>query len=235
MSKIIVHGQSMYPFIKTLDECICQEFDPCLIGSGDIITYSISGNGTTAIHRVLSVNKKEEYLVTKGDNTLAGSGEMVPFSGVRGKVVTVKRGDRVFALDSFLRRRAGRVIAVLSRHNLTPLLIKRRFLDPVLLVFSKGALYRNTRKLFYRGMFFTVHKSRGGFKVYAFVGGSRSANAAVRMEKEHGVIVDIHVRHRDRNAEFAGRFLERIIETAERRYGPGSDIHVTGSSFIDLF
>lgn len=235
MRRIIVHGQSMYPFIKALDECICQEFDPCRIRSGDIITYGIFGDGTTAIHRVLSVNRKKEYLITKGDNTLAGSGEMIPFSGVRGKVVTVKRGDRVFAMDSFLRRRAGGVIAALSRHNLTPLLIKRRSLDPVLLLFSGSALYKNLRRVFYRGMFFTVHKSRSGFKVYAFVGGTGSANAAVRMEKGHGIIADIHIRHRDRNAEFAGRFLDRIIETAESRYGPRSDIHVTGSSFIDLF
>ena len=235
MRKIIVHGQSMYPFLRALDECICQEFDPCRVRSGDIVIYSIPGNGTTAIHRVLSVNRKKEYLTAKGDNTLAGTGEMIPFSRVRGKVVVVERGDRVFDLDSFFRRRAGSVIAVLSRYNLTPLLIKRRFLDPVLLGVSGSALYKSIRKVFYGSMFFTVHKSRDGFKVYVFVGGARSAGAVIRTEKEHGVIVDVHIRHRDRNAEFAGRFLDKIIETVDRQYGPRSDIHVTGGSFIDLF
>ncbi len=231
----IVYGQSMMPFLRMLDECVCKSIDPLQISAGDIVTYRIPDCGATAIHRVLYVNKEEKHIVAKGDNILSVPGDIVPFSEVKEKVVTVKRGDRVFDLDTFPRRRANALIAFLSRHNLTPFLVKRRFLSPVLLSISRKKIYKDARKRYYKKLFFTSYRSGEGLRFFAFVGKTKSADALIKEKSGCGVIVSARIRHRDRNEEFARVFLDKIIEAADRQYGSEHDIHITDDTFEDLF
>ena len=121
----------------------------------------------------------------------------------------------------------ARILAHLSRYDLTPLLFKKRFFDPVLLGITRNSLYVFLRKLFYKNVSFSSSKKGACCSLYAFVGGKHSAKAVLHFREGQGVVVSSYVRHRDRNPMFAKKFMKRIIEVAAKEYGAQYKVHVT--------
>ena len=125
-------GYSMYPFLRPGDILFCKKAaSPEDIHLGDIVVLPGDGGRRTA-HRVINVSP----LRVKGDN-LSRPDSFLSAEVVPGEIVTdVQRGKRVFSV----RDGKQKIIAFLSRYNLTPGILKRRFISTplkiVLRIFS---------------------------------------------------------------------------------------------------
>ena len=217
----------MYPFLKALDVCICQEAESKHIKPGDIVVYKSSEAGSLNVHRVLSIQKEESFFLVKGDNIPSSLLEKVPFSDIKEKVHTVKRGKKVFSLNKFPRKYISRLLASLSRHDLTPLLFKKRFIDPVLLFITANSFFAYIRKKFYGDISFIKKREGEKCHIYAFVRKTRSAEAILDIKGPKGVFISSYIRYRDRNPFFAEKFIKKIIGISNSEYGSHNDIYIT--------
>jgi hypothetical protein len=117
----------MYPFLRPGDTLLCKNSpsgDDIRIG--DIVVTQVDGGRQTA-HRVIKLSP----LSIKGDNLPVA--DTFPSGDIRpGEIVTdIKRGDRIF----HVRGRKQKLIAFLSRYNLTPGILKSRFVTGPLKIF----------------------------------------------------------------------------------------------------
>jgi|GEM_PF-2632104 len=224
----------MFPFLKPLDICTSKEIVSSRVRTGDIVIYRNTANGVLNVHRVLSVNGKKNYALLKGDNSPYGSSEKVPFSDLKGKVVSVRKGKQVYDLGVFHRRLFGRIIAFLSRYDLTPLLFKRRFIDPAALRISRNSLYVFLRSPLYGDI--KVKSERNGTQcsIHVFVGRGESAEAIMDINENRLTLTSCYIRRRDRNRLFIDRFMQKAVETADKEYGPQYDIYVDKSEIKKL-
>ena len=100
-----VRGASMYPFIKSGDTVEIEPKNISKINYADIILYS-NYEGKIVIHRVVKKIKKnnETILATRGDFLPLSLREFVPSEKVLGKVVVIRKANRMFRIDrGFLR------------------------------------------------------------------------------------------------------------------------------------
>jgi hypothetical protein len=232
--KRIVKGESMHPFLKALDVCISREVEPSRIKAGDIVIYKSAGTGDLAIHRVLNVERDGNYALIKGDNVPYKFCEKVPVSAIEEKAVAVERGKKVLNLESFLNRHAGRLLALMSRRDLTPSLFKRRFIDPFLLAISRNSLFIFFRKLSYKNISFMSSGAGKKCRLYMFVGKRKGAEAVLEYEQNKGIIVNSYIRHRNRNSFFARKFAQKVKEIATERFGCGHTIFATDQTLNKL-
>jgi hypothetical protein len=86
-------------------------------------------NGLT-VHRVVAV-AADGATTTKGDNMRAPDADPLAADRIAGQVIAVLRRGRMVALGAGLRGIGGRVLAALSRRNLTPGLVARRLGHPL--------------------------------------------------------------------------------------------------------
>lgn len=228
-------GESMLPFLKPLDECICAKIDIERLKPGDLIVFEgTDDKEKPGVHRVIAVDKKNKNVITKGDNTLFKYREIVPFPKINEKVIAVNRGRRYFDLCTSGRSFASRFIAWLSRLDLTPGPFKKRFVDPTLLALSRNPLYKSARKHFYEKMSFMTIDRDGKHSIYVFVGRSKSATIVIEKKGRVAVILDSYIRYRDRNAAFAEKLIKKLLEISDEKFGPGSDLCVTGTVLKEM-
>ncbi|NQT32146.1 MAG: hypothetical protein HQ594_00560 [Candidatus Omnitrophica bacterium] len=230
----MVKGTSMYPFLRILDTCVTVEDVPFRISPGDIVIYDGPGGTLSIIHRVISVDKKNNAAIIKGDNISRKLLENIPLSAIKEKVISVKREGKVFSLETPHRRVLAKVIAFLSSYDLTPLLFKARFVDSALLKIAGSPLFRAFRKLFYKDISFSVSKEREKCNVRAFINGKESAKAALDLKDPKTVLVSSYIRRRDRNAFFAGRFLNKIVKISNDEYGDQKTLYITDGELRKL-
>ncbi|MFQ5952126.1 MAG: nucleotidyltransferase family protein [Candidatus Omnitrophota bacterium] len=202
----------MRSFLKDLDVCTTKKISSSQLNFGDIVVYKSASGENLAVHRVLSVNRKKACALIKGDNIPSKFGEEIPFSDIKEKVIEVKKEGKVFNLESLPLRFAGKIIAFLSKCDLTPLLFKRRFVDPLLLGIARNPLYVFFRKLFYKDISFMCTKKDDRCEVYAFVGKTKSAKATLELRKDGYVLSDSYIRYRDRNPVFEKKFTQKLQE-----------------------
>ncbi|MEA3490179.1 MAG: S24/S26 family peptidase [Candidatus Omnitrophota bacterium] len=224
MTTRIIKGESMLPFLRPLDECVCERIEPSQITSGDIVTFKIPQSDELGVHRVLSVDRKERHITVKGDNLPYSSRDIVSFSDVNEKVAAVRRDGVIIDLREFPRRYSASLIAFFSRADLTPLLFKRRFIDPFLLAASKSSLFKSFRKLSYDKLVFSAIVEERRLRLYAFVRRTLSARAIIEEKGPEIIKVTTYIRYRDRNPYFAERFLSKVVEIVDKEYGPGKKI-----------
>lgn len=222
----------MYPALRALDVCVSRKISCSRLKAGDIVVYN--SGGVLAVHRVLSVDKDRTCALVKGDNIPYRFCEKVLFSDIKDKVVSVKRGEKVFDLEGFPRRHTGRFLAFLFRHDLTPRLLKTRLVDPFLPALSGNPFYVFFRKLSYKDIFFMRRKDKAKCHVHAFVRGTESARAVLELTEGRGISVRSYIRFRDRNPLFADKFIHKVIEVADKEYGPQHDIYVTDQGLEKL-
>ena len=234
--KRLIKGESMRPFLKALDECITKEVSSASVGVGDMVVYvPQKGEGESLIvHRVIGVDKKANSFNVKGDNIPAEFLEKVLFDDVKEKVVAVKKNGKTIDLEKFPSSFTKRIIALLSRYDLTPLRLKARAIDPVLLKIADAPTFRSLRKIFYKDISFSVSKSEEKHDLYAFINGVQSAKATLNFKGHDKVLVTSYIRRRDRNAFFAEKFLKKIIKVTEEEYGDQSTLYITDEELKKL-
>jgi signal peptidase I len=218
-----VKGESMRPFLRALDLCGTVKALPGGIRAGDIVVYENPSGEGFFVHRVVDV--EGDYAVVKGDNVPMKYAEKIALGDIMEKVAVIKRGERKMGLTSRPAIVCSRIIAFLSRRDLTPLLLGKRFIDPVILSITRSRLYISFRKAFYGAILFSLSRSEKEYRVYAFVGRDKSADAVIR-KNGAGVLVDLYIRRRDRNPVFAEKFMHKIIEVADKEYGGEPHIRV---------
>ncbi|MGB2662325.1 MAG: S26 family signal peptidase [Candidatus Omnitrophota bacterium] len=208
----------MRPFLKAMDACITKKIPPSRLRSGDIIVYENAGDAFVA-HRILNIDKDSEYVLVKGDNIPYSFRERVPFADIKGKVVAVERGNKVFNLERFPLKIAGKCLAFLSARDLTPLLFRKRFIDPILLGISRSPFYVFLRTSSYGDISFMCTKEGTRCHVYAFVHKVKSADALLELKEDGRVSVSSYIRYRDRNPVFEEKFNQKIQEVADKEFG----------------
>ena len=223
----------MLPFLKTLDECSSVPVDPCELKSGDVVVYD-GGGGELFIHRVLNVDKDKKLATIKGDNTPSDLQEEVPFDRIIEKVISVNKGGKVLDFKNPFQKISQRFIAFLSRHNMTPGLVRHRYIDPVLLTFARSSVYVFFRKMFYKDISYSKTKDGQICRIHAFVGGVESAKAVIGYNEKKGVLIDSYIRYRDRNHFFAEQFMHKVIEESDKEFGSDKRIHVRDKNLKNL-
>lgn len=98
-----VKGGSMYPFIRSGEWVKLEPASNCRnIKKGEMILFSKEGN--IYAHRV--VNKREDFVIAKGDLSFGNEGN-IPIDDVLAKIVSVQRNGRDILLNSGLNRFIG--------------------------------------------------------------------------------------------------------------------------------
>ncbi|MFC1590599.1 hypothetical protein ACFL42_03815, partial [Candidatus Omnitrophota bacterium] len=105
------------------------------IAPGDIILFreALEGNGAV-LHRVIAKTEAggKHFAIAKGDASASADAVRIDDSRLVGKVISRQRGEAEKDLRGLLCTTASRVIAALSRANLTPALLRVIYLDPFL-------------------------------------------------------------------------------------------------------
>lgn len=223
----IIKGESMRPFLKALDVCVCENADPSSLVKGDIVIYKKSGDFVA--HRIIRLNVPKKIALIKGDNLPSWTTEEVPFSEIMEKVISVERGRRSLSLENAFSCLFARSLAFLSGHDLMPGILKRRFADPVLLAITRSPVYVSIRKLFYRNISFSVGRQGKMRTLCAFLGRTKTAEAVLAPGEKGSVSMSFTIRHRDRNRYFAEIFLKKVLEIVDKEYGPGLLLAVKAS------
>ncbi len=91
---IVVSGSSMYPTMITPGYIDVQPYVKEKPRRGDVIHFPSPSTGAMVVHRVMKV--QPGGLITRGDNNSQNDPDLIPLSGVEGKVVAVKdaKGSR---------------------------------------------------------------------------------------------------------------------------------------------
>ncbi len=119
--QIAFSGYSMYPSLRPGDTLVVREIPSKDVQVGDILC--IPENGNYVSHRILTIHEKGNHLFvqTKGDNLT----QCVPPVEIKErtllKVAMVRRPGR-----GLLKPKSGKLLAFLSRHNMTYGIIKGR-------------------------------------------------------------------------------------------------------------
>ncbi len=111
----------MYPFLRPGDVLVLAAVEPRFVKPGDIVC---SDRGRTYVtHRVVHIRQtpRTRILTLKGDNLPYTDPPFSPGSGLLLKVAMIIRGK-----GRLVRPRFGKLIALLSRNNLTPGIIRGR-------------------------------------------------------------------------------------------------------------
>lgn len=234
MTKDVVKGESMLPFLRTLDVCFSEKSQPYVIRPGDIVVYLDENNSTRTVHRVIRVDEVGRYAIVKGDNIPRAFSEKVSFDRIIGRVLKVDRGGRTYDLTSSRAVILAVCVAALSRYDLTPGLFKQRFIEPLILLAVRTRFFVKLRRLFYGKISFSVYRKKEKCSLYAFVGGSKSAHAFISPGDSSYVLIDTYIRHRERNPVFAEKFMMKLVEVADSEYGPDVDLRVDDKVLKEL-
>ncbi|MFH1878104.1 MAG: hypothetical protein ABH883_04795 [Candidatus Omnitrophota bacterium] len=233
-SGYLVKGRSMYPFLKMLDECFSEEAEPGDIRRGDMIIYTSPGKKCRVVHRVIKIFRPGRSFLVKGDNVSRKLCERVAFSGILGKVVKVRRSGNEISLESVFYRCLGKIIALLSTHDLTPALLKVRFLESLPVNISKSALYLFFRRAAYAKILYLRIKNGNIYRVLAVVNNKKSGEAVLELKEGRRVFAHVHIRRRDRNSIFADKFTRKILESARKEFGSAFDTIETDKALKGL-
>lgn len=122
-------GNSMFPFVRNGDLVIIKHINPDNLSVGDIIFFE--KENTFFLHRLLKKNEKVEF-ITKGDNRYNFDTPINSYD-ILGKLIIIKRDNRVINLDSALNKIMGKLIVVF--YPLT-YLITRTLINSYQLVFK---------------------------------------------------------------------------------------------------
>jgi hypothetical protein len=119
--RVTFRGFSMYPFLRPGDVLVLAAMEPRLVKPGDIVC--VDRGRTYVTHRVIDINQtpRARILTLKGDNLLYTDPPFSPGSGLLLKVTMIIRGK-----GGLVRPRFGKLVAFLSRNNLTPGIIGGR-------------------------------------------------------------------------------------------------------------
>lgn len=229
-----VKGQSMLPYIRTLDKCITQDINFEEIRRGDIVVYHFRKSDILAVHRVLKVNSLERTVLVKGDNIPLRLAENIPFKDIIEKVIAIENNRGIVELDNIASKINSRRIAFLSRYDLTPYLIKKRFLDPILLSLTRNHLFVSVRKNLYRDISYVLTREKSKCKILASVNKDISARGELSPAADNALSLRAYIRYRDRNEYFALKFIEKVISIAEIEYGPGYNIYINDPILKEL-
>ncbi|MBN1405161.1 MAG: nucleotidyltransferase family protein [Candidatus Omnitrophica bacterium] len=115
---IRVQGASMCPLIRDEDTVAIKavSYEEILIGN-IIAVKSKDYPKSIIVHRVIGKSKKDNTVITKGDNACSKHCDEPTGAGlIVGRVVTIKRGEDIISIDGRLWRLAGYVIAKLARY-----------------------------------------------------------------------------------------------------------------------
>jgi len=230
----LIKGESMHPALRMLDVCETTQATPENLEVGDIVIYRRGGENTDIVHRIVSIDLENKCALIKGDNVGGGVQDKVPLSDITEKVTRIKKEGKVVNLQDFFHKASQGCIAFLSRRNVTPSLIRHRFIDPVLLRLAKTHLYIFFRKMFYKDISYSKSKDGDICRVYAFVNGAESAKAVMGMDKKKGVLIDSYIRYRDRNHFFAEQFMHKILEESDKEFGADKSVYIRDKSVKDL-
>ncbi|RLA93358.1 MAG: hypothetical protein DRG69_07230 [Deltaproteobacteria bacterium] len=95
MRSFRVHGNSMYPFLRSEDLLVVSEIPPNRLKRGNLVVFR-SYKQNTVVHRVIS-NFKGEYLYVRGDG-FGLKKELIRGQDVLGKVTGIIRGGNFIPL-----------------------------------------------------------------------------------------------------------------------------------------
>jgi signal peptidase I len=107
---IAVRGNSMYPLLRDGD-AVLVEHAPPTVRAGDVVV-AVTDVGLV-VHRVLRA-LPNGALLTRGDNTPAAD-PPTAHTALLGRVSRLRRGERIFKLDTPIWRCVGRAIALALR------------------------------------------------------------------------------------------------------------------------
>lgn len=130
--KIKFSGYSMYPSLRPGDTLLTREVPIKEICPGDIVCLKKNDDHVT--HRVVRIEREREKttIITKGDNIIIPDPPISETGGLIKRVVIIKRGK-----DELIIPRSGKMLATLSRMNLTYGIIKGRGGKVVRLILSE--------------------------------------------------------------------------------------------------
>lgn len=112
LMNMVVHGLSMYPFIRDGDRVIVKPFGDQLPQIGDIVAFQRPENDQLIMHRV--IEKEGDRYTIKGDNVFTSDGS-ISRSKLIGQIISVTRtGRQVHAGLGYVKK----FLAWLSKHNL---------------------------------------------------------------------------------------------------------------------
>ncbi len=104
-----VRGYSMFPWLRPGDLIRVEPVDATSLRPGDVILFRAGGVAIT--HRLL--RWKDGRLITKGDAAPCPDRPLSPVE-VAGRVIEVRRGDRVWRLDRGWHRMLAPALAAIS-------------------------------------------------------------------------------------------------------------------------
>ena len=84
----LIVTDSMEPVIMTNAIIMVEDVEPSVIEPGDIIRYN-SSRGFSIVHRVIAIDMREGYFITKGDNSRFPDNELVYPDMVNGRVAEI--------------------------------------------------------------------------------------------------------------------------------------------------
>ncbi len=217
----------MYPFLKELDTCIVENISLGAIRAGDVVVYFSPEKNKTVIHRVVGVDREKEECLIKGDNEECCFAERIPFEAVNMKVAVVERGGGTFDLSGGGASIRNRFLAILSRYDLTPYMVYKKHIVPIVLFFMRTRLFYVVRTLFYRSFDLLVSRQEGGLRVHFMSRGHKAADIMLRPYGTQTLEMTSYVRMRDRNPFLLLELLDRVAHSAESFFGYPVEIKVS--------
>lgn len=223
----IVNGYSMYPFLKPMDVCVMAPGD---IQLGDIVQYSYSDTEQDIVHRVIGIDPSKKTALIKGDNLPREYTEYINFSDIKAKVVRVERAGRARKLS-----RTGSIfIALLSKRDLTPHLIRKRLLGPIISKIIKTSGYLKLRKKMYENLMFMEKGDSCATDIYAILNDKKCARVSVEYIKGKGAFITADIHYKDRNSSLVSRIMQKAIDIVRERYGNDCNIYIADPLLEDL-
>jgi len=99
---VTVHGHSMLPTFKNGDKVCIVPINSTQVKIGEIVVFQTGDHLT--IHRVIGILESDSRTLFfhKGDNSYIPGANPIPVERIIGKVMGVKRGDKVKRVDDYL-------------------------------------------------------------------------------------------------------------------------------------
>ncbi|MBI4708050.1 MAG: S24/S26 family peptidase [Candidatus Omnitrophica bacterium] len=216
-------GSSMLPFVKPADLAGIQPAEIKEIKKGDLIIFLADEfNGGLLLHRVVFKERNSSFVMAKGDNAIAKPQRVHP-AFLKGKVVSLKRGPKVYNLQSARTKCLYFIIASLSSFNLLPNQVKKIFFDPFLRYLAKksGFIFSIRAALYSKISFFVFRLDSFGpfqnaWRIQALLKGVSCGYADIFFGcldgEKSGLIMNFYIRRLDRNNFLAQKLLLRSYE-----------------------